>query len=184
MNPFSTKYWAPGAIPFRFAEASESCERLVAAFELHGGGQIVGPHGSGKSTLIESLKKVFQQSGYDVRHAILNDRNRRLPDRFTEKTLKEPTVRIVDGFEQLPLWDRLQLRFRFPGRFLIVTHRPVARLSILYQTAPDFEVFTELVRQLENKAPDVEELHRLFKTTGGNFRDAFMTLYDWRSPMS
>ena len=178
-NPFSTKFWTPGAIPFRFAEETESCEWLVAEFERHGGGQIVGPHGSGKSTLIESLKKVFQQDGYDVRHVMLNDRNRRLPNGFSTDLPQNTSVRIIDGFEQLPLWRRWQLHWQFPGRFLIVTHRPMARLPILYQTVPRFEVFVELVRQLaEENIDNDEELHRLFKSTHGNFRDALMTLYE------
>jgi len=174
-NVFSTKFWTPGAIPFRFADETESCESLIAAFERHGGGQIVGPHGSGKSTLIESLKKVFLRNEYDVRHAMLNDRNRRLAQEFSLEPLRDPGVRIVDGYEQLALWQRWRLRLKFPGRFLIVTHRPVARLPILYRTVPRFDVFVELVRLLGGEG---NELRNLFETARGNFRDAFMTLYD------
>jgi len=182
-NPFSTKFWTPGAIPFRFSAEDWSTrtdgEQLVAAFERYGGGQIVGPHGSGKTTLIESLKRVFQQNGYDVRHAMLNDRNRRLPDNFATEPLREPFVRIIDGFEQFTFWKRLLFQRRFPGRFLIATHRPVGRLPVLYRTAPRLDVFTELVRHLAGKEPFADdELRRLFETARGNFRDAFLTLYD------
>ena len=177
-NPFATKFWSPGAIPFRFVEEGESCERLVTEFERLGGGQIVGPHGSGKSTLIESLKTVFARRGYDIRHTVLNDRNRQLPDDFLSDPLREISVRIVDGFERLSLGKRFRLRWTFPGRFLVVTHRPVARLPILYRTAPRFEVFMELVRQLTEKGPCDDELRRLFERSRGNFRDAFLTLYD------
>ncbi len=176
-NPFSTKFWTPGVISYRFREETESCERIIDAFEQYGGGQIVGPHGSGKSTLIESLKKVFQRNGYDIRHAMLNDRSRRLPAGFSLEELREPFVRIVDGFEQLSFWDRWRLRGKFPGRFLIVTHRPVDRLPVLYRTVPRFEVFSELVCQLGGKHGD-DELRRLFDDFEGNFRDAFLTLYD------
>jgi len=176
-NPFSTKFWTPGAIPFRFAEANESCERLVTAFERHGSGQIVGPHGSGKSTLIESLKTIFQRNGYDIHHVTLNDRNRRLPKDFFDSL---PGVRIVDGFEQLPFWNRWRLLRRTPERLLIVTHRPVGRLPILYRTIPRFDIFMELVRRLGGNDTDVE-LYRLFETSGGNFRNAFLELYDRRT---
>jgi len=169
----------PGAISFRFAGETESCERLVSEFEKHGGGQIVGPHGSGKSTLIESLKKVFLENGYDVRHAMLNDRNRRLPQEFSAEPFREPGVRIVDGFEQLSLWRRLRLCLAFPGRFLIVTHRPVRRLPILYRTVPRLDVFVAIVRFLGGNDDD-NELRRLFEAAHGNFRDAFMALYDLR----
>jgi len=187
-NPFSTKFWVPGAIPFRFsaeyrsnrfAEETDFCERLVAAFERYGGGQIIGPHGSGKSTLIESLKKVFLCNGYDVRHAMLNNRNRRLPEGYSTKPFRKPFVRIIDGFEWVPLWKRLLFQRRFPGRFLIVTHRPVGRLPILYQTVPRLDVFMELVRLLAgNEIFTDDDLRRLFEKSCGNFRDAFLTLYD------
>ena len=179
-NPFSTKFWTPGAIPFQFAGENESVEQLAAAFERAGNGQIVGPHGSGKSTLIESLKKVFQRNGYEIRHAILNDRNRRLPDDFLTEPLRNPGVRIVDGFERLPFLKRCLLHRRTLKQLLIVTHRPAARLPILYRTVPRFDVFKKLVRLLGGSDTD-EELHRLFETSHGNFRDAFMTLYDLRT---
>ena len=182
-NLFSTKYWAPGAIPFQFAEGTESCESLIALFEEHGNGQIVGPHGSGKSTLIESLKKVFQREKYDIRHVVLNDRNRQLPKDFWTEPLRQRGVRIIDGFEQLPLWQRLRLCQRFPGRSIIVTHRPIGRLPVLYRTVPRFEMFVELVRRLGG-SHDTATLHHLFATTHGNFREAFMTLYDFASEPS
>ena len=181
-NPFSTKFWTPGTIPFRFAEKNESCERLIEAFERHGGGQIVGPHGSGKSTLIESLKKVFQRNGYSIRHVTLNDRNRRLPEDFSSP-IRKSGVHIVDGFEQLSAWKRWRLLQQTSERLLIVTHRSIGRLPILYRTAPRFDVFTELVRQLGGNDTD-EELRRLFDASEGNFRDAFMALYDRQTAAS
>ncbi|MBQ6828426.1 MAG: hypothetical protein IJO46_10475 [Thermoguttaceae bacterium] len=56
---------------------------LVDRFETNGRrGQLVGPHGSGKSTLTCALKEALTKRGYEIFSWSLNDRNRFLPDVF------------------------------------------------------------------------------------------------------
>ncbi len=111
-NPFSTRFTAPGKTPFFFERSflrqlkaskpakfeeffiralgagedirgSVCLQFLVDRFETNGRrGQIVGPHGSGKSTLTCALKEVLTKRGYEIFSWSLNDRNRFLPDVF------------------------------------------------------------------------------------------------------
>ena len=111
-NPFSTRFTAPGKAPFffessyidriknfhpnKFAEfffstvgAGEDlrhvvCLRfLVDQFISHScRGQIVGDHGSGKSSLLFYLKDVLVKQGYDLFSWSLHDQNRFLPESF------------------------------------------------------------------------------------------------------
>jgi len=126
-NPFSTCFTRPGEIPFLFGDASE-LKLLVSAFVDHGWvGQIVGPHGCGKTTLCHMLAielgSVFQvvnhvtiRSGRDVKAMRFENSERCLtgkmpiPRKPSESTKQsEPTepsvpkLTIVDGVERLSL---------------------------------------------------------------------------------
>ena len=111
-NPFSTRFTAPGKMPFFFERSflrqlkaskpakfeeffiralgagedirgSVCLQFLVDRFETNGRrGQLVGPHGSGKSTLTCALKEALTKRGYEIFSWSLNDRNRFLPDVF------------------------------------------------------------------------------------------------------
>lgn len=62
-NPFATRWVRPGAIPFRFAR-SESMETIVARLQNNRWrGAIIGPHGTGKSTLVQSLLPTLADAG-------------------------------------------------------------------------------------------------------------------------
>ncbi len=61
-NPFSTRFVRPGALAYRFPPG-ESAATLVERLAASGWrGQIVGPHGSGKSTLVAALGETLPRS--------------------------------------------------------------------------------------------------------------------------
>ena len=135
--------------------------------------QIVGPHGTGKSTLLLGLLKCYENRGEKVRFLFFNDQHRRIPD---DITFQEEQL-FVDGMEQLPKWE--QVRFRYRAKRLIFTvHRPLWFIPILYRTQPQFSVFVEIVRQLLPVLPDESVLREVFDRSGCNFRSAFFDLYD------
>ncbi len=108
-NPFATCWTRPGALPFRFADG-QSAELLVAKLADQGWwGAIVGPHGSGKSSLLESLKPAIEEAERRVIAIALRDGQRRLPPYFFEACEGSRSLAVIDGYEQLGRWERLKL---------------------------------------------------------------------------
>ena len=136
--------------------------------------QIVGPHGSGKSTLLLCLLKQYEKQGENARYLCFNDQQCRLPD---DLTFPDNQILLVDGFEQLPLLDRLKLRF-LARRLILTVHKPVWFVPILYRTEPQFSVFVQLVRQMAAELPEESTLRTVYNSANGNFRNAFFELYD------
>ena len=175
-NPFSTKFWSAGVIPFQFSEQEKKLEALLEIAQQHPICQIVGPHGSGKSTLLQSLIKQYEKNGENVRYLLFNEEQRHLPD---DLTFPENQLLIVDGFEQLSFRERLKLLLR-SKRLILTVHHPVWFVPILYRTQPEFSIFVQLVRQLAPDPPEESTLRAMYDRSGGNFRTAFFELYDDR----
>jgi len=184
LNPFSTKFWSAGMIPFQFLEQEEHSEKkpavknleaLLSAAQAHRVCQIVGPHGSGKSALLQTLIKQYEKNGENVRYLLFNEEQRHLPDGFT---FPENQLLIVDGFEQLLFRERLSLLLR-SKRLIVTVHRPVWFVPVLYRTQPEFSIFVQLTRQLVPDPPEESILRAVYDRSGGNFRTAFFELYDY-----
>ena len=174
-NPFSTKFWSYGAIPFQFTEErNESIDTLLKKAYTHPVCQIVGPHGSGKSTLLLGLLKRYEKNDENVRYLFFNDQHRRIPD---DITFQENQILFVDGFEQLSLVNRFWLLFR-SKRLILTVHRPVWFVPILYRTKPQFSIFVQIVRQMVPDLPKESMLWAVYERSDGNFRCAFFDLYD------
>ncbi|MDR3233002.1 MAG: hypothetical protein LBT46_04965 [Planctomycetaceae bacterium] len=148
VNPFATKFWLAGVLEYRFTDG-ESAGTLLEKIRQHRICQIVGPKGSGKSTLIQTLRHCCGDS-----------------------------VCFLDGFEQLPFYRRFGYRLGWI-RCVLCVHRPLWGIPVLYRTVPDFTVFRQLVSELYPQSRfDAETLRRVFSGSGGNFRTAFFELYD------
>jgi len=178
VNPFSTKFWTAGVIPFQFSlefsESHESIDTLLEKMRRYPICQIVGPHGSGKSTLLRELLKQYEKREEDVRYLFFNEQHRRIP---RDVVIPENSILFVDGFEQLPFIDRIRSRFR-AKRLILTAHRPVWFVPILYRTKPQFSVFVQAVRQMSADSPEECVLREVYERSGGNFRNAFFELYD------
>ena len=174
VNPFSTKFWTSGVIPFQFSEYGENIDTLLEKIHRYPICQIVGPHGSGKSTLLLELQKRYEENGEKIRPLFFNDQHRCIPNNVM---FREKQIFFVDGFEQLPLFSRLWLLFRVK-RLILTVHRPVWFVPILYRTKPQFPVFVQIVRQMVPDLPEESVLWTVYERSGGNFRNAFFELYD------
>ena len=173
-NPFSTKFWSPGVLPFQFAEPGETMDTLFQKTQRHPICQIVGPHGSGKSTLLFRLLKHSENNGKKVRYLSFNGEHCSLPD---DVSFEGNQVFFADGIEWLRGWDSFRLLSR--AKCLVFTvHRPKWFIPILYRTKPQFSVFVQLVRKLVPDAPDESVLQAVFDHSGGNYRNAFFEMYD------
>jgi len=174
INPFSTKFWVSGVIPFQFSEPGESIDVLLDKIQKNPTCQIVGPHGSGKTTLLFSLLKRYEENGENVRYLFFNDQQRRIP---SDITFQENLTFFVDGFEQLCFRDQCRL-LCWTKRLVLTRHRPIWLVPILYRTKPHFSIFVQIVRQMIPNLPEESVLQTVYERSDGNFRNAFFELYD------
>jgi hypothetical protein len=183
-NHFSTRHIRPGAVPFLFPPG-QSAEGLV---ELLRGknwwGEIVGPHGSGKSSLLAAIIPALRDAGRSTLLVDLHDGQRRLPvDLRRIDGLGHDAVVIVDGYEQLSLWSRWRLRrfCRRRGLGLLVTSHQPAGFPLLFRTSTSPTLAQEIVRQLLQGRPelvDAAEVAQRFESRRGDLRELLFDLYD------
>lgn len=183
-NPFATRSVRPGIIPYRFVNGSSVAGLIESLRHQNWQGEIVGPHGSGKSTLIQSLIQGLRGMGRSERLITLHSGESRLPVSGADlQTWGADTQVIIDGYEQLGGWTRTLIN-RVCSRqgcgLLVASHETVG-LPLLVQTSPSLEVIQEIVRDIQPCTPlrvfdrDVElSFHR----HGGNVREVFFELYD------
>jgi len=173
-NPFSTKFWSSGALPFQFSEPDETVDTLLEKSQRLPICQIVGPHGTGKSTLLLELLKRYENVGESVRYLFFNDQQWHIPNYLPPQ---KDHIFFIDGIEQLSLWNQGRLLLR-SKRSIITAHRSVLFVPILYRTKPQFSIFVQLVRQMLPNLPCESILRDVYDRSGGNFRNAFFELYD------
>jgi hypothetical protein len=188
-NPFTASRIRPGAIGYLFP-AGQSAEQVLVRLERSGWwGQIVGPHGSGKSSLLAALLAAIKQRGLAAALATLHDHQRRLPAEF-RAGLRAAAVDVVaiDGYEQLSLWSRFQIKrlCRRRGLGLLVTaHRPVG-LPQLAVTAVNEDLAWRVVTQLQQGYAGGlarERVDLCLRRHPGNLRETLFALYDlWQQP--
>jgi hypothetical protein len=180
-NPFAVQRVL--AVRSRLARVTweELLDRL-AAFGFRAA--LVGPHGHGKTTLLEDLAPRLEDRGFRLRSATLRARDRRLTAAQEETLFADLAGRdllLVDGAEQLGRlsWLRLRRKSRAAGGLVITSHH-AGLLPTLHECRTTPELLAGIVRDLlgseaEGMSPETEELwlrHR------GNVRDALRELYD------
>ena len=182
-NPFCSRNIRPGRLPFHFVDGgsvTQLIERLAACAWQ---GQIVGPHGSGKSALLVALIVAIEETGREVVHLELHDGQRTLPRSvWAAMKLDARTVLAIDGWEQLSWWQRhkaLSLARRCQAGLIVTAHRPLA-LPLLYTTRPTADVAIHIAATLQGDCPLIAEVEvrQLFASHGGDLREMLFALYD------
>lgn len=136
---------------------------------------LVGPHGRGKTTLLEELARRLSARGFRVRTVTLRQDERRV-DWNRLRGLGAQDVLLVDGAELLGriAWLRVRLSCRRAGGLIVTSHRPGLLPTLLEcETTPG--LLAELARELTGEELEVGEL---FARHGGNVRTAFREMYD------
>jgi hypothetical protein len=146
-NPFAA--YAVDRIEYKFA-AGEMQKLMEALRANNWRGAIVGPHGTGKSTLVRTITPQLPAG-----------------------------ASIVDGAEKIPSWKWPFVRhgFRKATAVLITTHAP-GRLPTVFRTSTTPQLLAELIEQLSGRAARPEFVRQLFDRHNGNIRDALREMYD------
>ncbi|WP_425615616.1 hypothetical protein NA78x_005545 [Anatilimnocola sp. NA78] len=183
-NPFATKFIRPGAIPYLFPR-DVTADSIVAQLQAQQWqGSIIGPHGSGKSSLLAALAPRLEAQGRVVVQQQLHGGQRALdwqPLKHREWTNR--TLVVIDGYEQLSSWQRLLLKWRccLRGAGLLVTaHQPVG-LPVIFTTKPSLELALGIVQQLLPESDDritPADVAQAYTTHQGDLREMLLRLYD------
>lgn len=155
-NPFSTRFVQPGSIPFQLRDGM-TLEQLFERFlEIPSRrAAIVGPHGSGKSSLLETMRKSIPVQFEVDAHRLSSESTRfnRTYKRWglASKRWGHQTIVIVDGFEQLSWWARYKLKCLVrnrESRLLVTTHYPMRGFPLLWMTQRTLDDDDYVLRQL------------------------------------
>jgi len=140
-NPFSTRFVRPGAISYHCTSSQNAAELANRLADLSWRAQIIGPHGTGKTTLLHTLAPHLRAAGRTLAWFTLHGGQRRLPSFVqpsappfrsvdehrppqigpgvpvsrppgTSLPWNRDTLVIVDGYEQLDIPGRIWLRLR------------------------------------------------------------------------
>jgi len=145
---------------------------------------IVGPHGTGKTTLLHRLAEHFESNGLTPRHVFINDTTPAPPHRQFIRwvdSLKSNDMLLIDGAERLSRWTRrsLRTRTRHLAGVLLTMHRPAG-----WPTLIETRTTPALLDDLIDRLPDVDrrilavDARELFTRHRGNLRDVMRALYD------
>ena len=159
--------------------------------------QIVGGHGTGKTTFLYEFVRYLESRQHIINHFTLHDGQRSLPREFWERqniliaqflygAMKEPPIAVVDGYEQLSFVEKVRLlRVCRKGRsgLLITTHTPAWRLPVLLRTETTDATLQYVIGHLFRNLPDLEPPDKtlcqsLFDCHQGNLRNVLFDLYD------
>ena len=190
-NPFATRFTRPGAQPFLFEDGRTAHNIIERLKQNNWWGQIIGPHGSGKSTLVSTLEPAFDVHRRDVIHLRMHENEHRLPARlFSGNNWRETTQLVVDGYEQLGRYSRWRIKRHCRRRgcgLLVTTHFDVG-LPTVFTTEPTPETTERLVAQLLDlhghgdlmgQGPyGSDQIRAAFKRHDGDVRELLFELYD------
>lgn len=185
-NPFATCFVSPGR---RFTSHARRPDPEVVAerFKAEGWiGQIVGPHGCGKSSLARAMLPRLQSRFGTIRSLVIRPKRWRwrVETEFTVDPGEGNSLILVDGVERLnPLqrWGLASVCRRSGFGLLVTCHRRLARLPVLARLQPSLSHFRGVVEELlqgtDLRVPE-EVVVAAYRRAGGDYREALMQLYD------
>lgn len=194
-NPFSTRFIQPGAIFYEFFDGgtvTELAERFIKLPSKRG--IIIGPHGSGKSTLVASLVSKLPSIVPHSKIFSLRFSTDKSAAKSLNTSVKEWTpqsIAILDGYEQLRFWSRLRVEWIARARsisILATAHRSVRGFETIWETSVNESSSKWVVEQLllqsglpsgANELLQSEAWSHSRAKHGQNLRESLFDMYDW-----
>ena len=194
-NPFSTRYIQPGAISYECFDGgnvTRLADRFVNLPSKRG--SIIGPHGSGKSTLVASLVSEIRFFRPESQIHLLRFSTDRSASRSLRTSVREWTpgsIAILDGYEQLKFWSRVLVERTARNRSICVlatAHQPIRGFETIWETSVNESSSHWVVEKLlqQSGSPDAinellqsEDWARSREKHDQNLRESLFDMYDW-----
>jgi len=175
----------------RYRMGAETSEDLLQRLRRLGyRGAIVGPKGTGKTTLLEDLEPPLAELGFNVKRLRLDDRMSSFPRGFLRRFFAQLTlsdVILFDGAERLNrlAWHRFKQQSRKAGGLVITSHRP-GMLRTLKECFTTADLLNEILIDLLEAEPGTtrDAAVELHQKHNGNLRDALRDMYDLYAGMA
>ncbi len=192
-NPFSTRHIQPGGIPYLFPEG-ESIETLAAKGTTPGKCYlIVGEHGSGKSSLLQSLAEYLRRQNPEAKLEVLMLQPHAKPVRTLWNSVwnwRSKESVLIDGFEQIPFplrYGILALISILKLRCYGTSHRDYPGCVTIWRTKIDSEIERRVLDKLLESSPagtvdkilQSEEWQQSRSRQKQNLRESLFDMYDW-----
>lgn len=176
-NPFASH--RVDALPYRFSQGSwEEIEQRLKCCSYRAA--IIGPYGSGKTTMLEQLAGRLRARGSAVESLFVNADRPVLSWNQIKKIRSAAQHRrmiCIDGADLLPRWQRWFVRSitRHAAGLVMAGHAPCG-WPVLWECESDEAVFQRLLEDLGAPLPKADAVE-LFRRHQGNVRDMFRELY-------
>lgn len=197
-NPFSTRFVAPGAVEYFFQEGISAKSIIDKLAFNQWRGQIVGPHGTGKTSLLWALYRELQSlhgTGSEFEPSRVEfiqfqgkiDGGTPAEKELAHDSMSLPTsfprhIRFVDGFEQMSWLARRQMssQSKIPGEGLIVSSHRKLPLPTIFESEANARHFRSIVAKLMLGRTFFSnaEIDEALSSNHGNIREALFELYD------
>jgi hypothetical protein len=113
---------------------------------------IIGEHGRGKTTLLETLKDRLKNNGFNIKSIFINDTSPLTRQKRTDflKILKPNDLVFVDGADRLNIftWRRFKFRIFQLNCGLVITSHKAGMLPTLIECSTTCDMFIDLAVHL------------------------------------
>jgi len=181
LNPFAMEHHHAGVLPFFLPEGQTVAGLLQAVRSGAGSGQILGPEGTGKSTLLRAIAEAARESGDSVEEI------RAAADGKVQPFSASTRVLCVDEADRISWWRRAWLvrHARRHAQVLVVAARRDLGLPTIWQCEVSEALMTRIAEAVLARSPELPKLVAAgrapdaLRECGGNARNALLRMYDW-----